>query len=75
MMNTIEQFEVLDTEILAEVEGGASKVSGGEVFNALAICTLAGGAIGSVFPVVGTVGGAVLGAQYCTGTWAIIRTH
>lgn len=47
----------------------------GEVGRAFAVCTLAGGVIGSVIPIVGTIGGAILGAQYCTGTWAIIRTH
>ena len=74
-MNTemMERFEVLDADRLASVEGG--KVGAGEFFQALGVCTAAGAAIGSVFPVVGTIGGAILGAQYCTGTWVIIRSH
>lgn len=47
----------------------------GEAAQALAVCTVAGGTIGSVFPGVGTAVGAILGAQYCTGAWAIIRAH
>ncbi|WP_261013794.1 Blp family class II bacteriocin [Streptococcus mitis] len=51
-MRTI-QFDVLDTEMLASIEGGT--VSAGEV------CTLAGAMIGSlVAPRAGTWGGGVL---------------
>ncbi|AGU81297.1 hypothetical protein SAIN_0544 [Streptococcus anginosus C1051] len=75
IMNTksLEKFEVLNSEMLASVEGG--KIGAGEAAQALAVCTVAGGTIGSVFPGVGTAVGAILGAQYCTGAWAIIRAH
>ena len=64
-MRTI-QFDVLDTEMLASIEGGT--VSAGEVY------TLAGEMIGSlVAPRAGTWAGGVLWAQYCTGIWAIAR--
>lgn len=74
MNTTMTQFEVMDETVLSSIEGGG-KVKAGEVGQAFAVCTLAGGVIGSVIPIVGTIGGAILGAQYCTGTWAIIRTH
>ncbi|WP_159592803.1 ComC/BlpC family peptide pheromone/bacteriocin [Streptococcus halichoeri] len=73
-MNTLEDYSVLNSAQLIEVKGGG-KVTAGKVGKALAICTVAGGALGSVVPVVGTAAGAILGAQYCTGAWAIIRTH
>ena len=74
-MNTksLEKFEVPNSEMLARVEGG--KIGAGEAAQALAVCIVAGGTIGSVFPGVGTAVGAILGAQYCTGAWAIIRAH
>ena len=60
------QFDVLDTEMLASIEGGTA--SAGEV------CTLAGAMIGSlVAPRAGTWAGGVLWAQYCTAIWAIAR--
>lgn len=68
------QFKSLDTEQLTSVEGG-EKAEVGKLLHALAVCTAAGAAAGSVFPVVGTLGGAILGVQYCTGTWAIIRAN
>ena len=60
-MNTksLEKFEVLNSEMLASVEGG--KIGAGEAAQALAVCTVAGGTIGSVFPGVGTAVGAILG--------------
>ena len=61
------QFDVLDTEMLASIEGGTA--SAGEV------CTLAGAMIGSlVAPGAGTWAGGILGAQYCTGIWGIARS-
>ncbi|MGT2800007.1 bacteriocin [Streptococcus marmotae] len=74
-MNTqiISQFKRMDIEQLTSVEGG-EKVGVEEFVHVLAVCTAAGAA-GSVFPVVGTLGEAILGAQYCTGTWAIIRAN
>ena len=61
------QFDVLDTEMLASIEGGT--VSAGEV------CTLAGAMIGSlVASGAGTWAGGILGAQYCTGIWAIAKS-
>ena len=47
-MNTkmMSQFEILDTEMLASIEGGT--VSAGEVAQATGICTLAGAMIGSL---------------------------
>ena len=61
------QFDVLDTEMLASIEGGTA--SAGEV------CTLAGAMIGSlVAPRAGTWAGGILGAQYCTGIWALARS-
>ena len=69
---TTTQFDVLDTEMLASIEGGT--VSAGEVAKAAGICTLAGAAIGSlVEPGAGTWAGGILGAQYCTAIWAIAR--
>ena len=68
-MNTkmMSQFEILDTEMLASIEGGTA--SAGEV------CTLAGAMIGSLIaPGAGTWAGGILGAQYCTGIWAIARS-
>lgn len=56
---TLEKFEVLNSEMLASVEGG--KIGAGEAAQALAVCTVAGGTIGSVFPGVGTAVGAILG--------------
>ena len=53
-----------------------SNLSAGEVGNAFGICATAGAIIGGAFGAVpGALGGAVLGAQYCGGTWVIIRTH
>ena len=67
------QFDVLDTEMLASIEGGT--VSAGEVAKAAGICTLAGAAIGSlVAPGAGTWAGGILGAQYCTAIWGIARS-
>lgn len=67
------QFNVLDTEMLASIEGGT--VSAGEVAQATGICTLAGAMIGSLIaPGAGTWAGGILGAQYCTGIWAIARS-
>ena len=61
------QFDVLDTQMLASIEGGTA--SAGEV------CTLAGAAIGSlVAPGAGTWAGGILGAQYCTAIWGIARS-
>ena len=74
-MNTkmMSQFEILDTELLASFEGGT--VSAGEVAQATGICTLAGAMIGSLIaPGAGTWAGGILGAQYCTGIWAIARS-
>lgn len=73
MNTTIKQFKVMDNVTLSSVAGGR-KMSAGELGKAFAVCTLAGGMIGSVIPFFGTIGGAVLGAQYCTGTWTIIRS-
>ena len=61
------QFDVLDTQMLASIEGGTA--SAGED------CTLAGAMIGSlVASVAGTWAGGILGAQYCTGIWAIAKS-
>ena len=70
---TTTQFDVLDTEMLASIEGGT--VSAGEVAKAAGICTLAGAAIGSlVAPGAGTWAGGILGAQYWTAIWGIARS-
>ena len=74
-MNTkmMSQFSVMDTEMLASIEGGT--VSAGEVAQATGICTLAGAMIGSlVASGAGTWAGGILGAQYCTGIWAIAKS-
>lgn len=56
---TTTQFDVLDTEMLASIEGGT--VSAGEVARAAGICTLAGAMIGSlVAPRARTWAGGVL---------------
>ena len=75
MMNTetIDRFEVLDADRLASVAGG--KVGAGEVIRATGICTMAGAIVGSLIsPGPGTWAGGILGAQYCTGIWAIARS-
>lgn len=74
MMKTqaIERFEVMNSQTLSTVNGG---VGLGEAARAVAICTGTGALAGSAFPVVGTAGGALLGALYYTGGWAIARTH
>ena len=69
---TMSQFSVMDNEMLARVEGG-DKVGAGEVVQALGICTIGGAALGSVIPVVGTLAGGVLGAQFCTAAWGAFR--
>ena len=67
------QFEIMDTEMLASIEGGT--VSAGEVAQATGICTLAGAMIGSLIaPGAGTWAGGILGAQYCTAIWGIARS-
>lgn len=67
------QFDVLETEMLASIEGGT--VSAGEVAQATGICTLAGAMIGSlVASGVETWAGGILGAQYYTGIWAIAKS-
>ena len=74
-MNTkmMSQFEIMDTEMLASIEGGT--VSAGEVAQATGICTLAGAMIGSLIaPGAGTWAGGILGAQYCTAIWGIARS-
>ncbi len=62
----IEQFEVMDNQALASVEGG--KVSGGEVVAAIGICATASAVIGGL-------AGATLVTPYCVGTWGLIRSH
>ena len=69
---TVSQFAVMDNEMLTCIEGG-DKVGVGEVVQALGVCTIGGAALGSVIPVVGTLAGGVLGAQFCTGVWGIFR--
>lgn len=72
-IKTTTQFDVVDTEMLASIEGGT--VSAGEVAQATGICTLAGAMIGSLIaPGAGTWAGGILGAQYCTGIWVIARS-
>lgn len=74
-MNTkfLEKFEVMDIEMLAGTEGG--KVGAGEVVRATGICAAAGAMVGSLIaPGPGTWAGGILGAQYCTGVWAIARS-
>ena len=66
------QFVVMDNEMLACVEGG-DKVGAGEVVQALGVCTIGGAALGSVIPVVGTLAGGILGAQFCTAAWGALR--
>ncbi|EHJ56036.1 hypothetical protein STRUR_1670 [Streptococcus urinalis 2285-97] len=47
-----------------------NKLGAGEAEKVIAVCTLAVLLIGiliGIFSFVGTIGGAVLGAQYCTG--------
>lgn len=72
---TLEQFEAMSTEMLANIEGG-NNVSAGEAGKALEIFTLGdtiiGGIIGSA---PGAIAGGIYGAQYCTGMWALLRTH
>ncbi|HES9516476.1 bacteriocin-like peptide N BlpN [Streptococcus pneumoniae] len=69
---TVSQFSVMDTEMLAKVEGG-DKVGAGEVVQALGVCTIGGAALGSVIPAVGTLAGGILGAQFCTAAWGAFR--
>ena len=69
---TVSQFAVMDTEMLACIEGG-DKVGVGEVVQALGVCTIGGAALGSVIPVVGTLAGGILGAQFCTAAWGALR--
>ena len=69
---TVSQFAVMDTEMLACIEGG-DKVGVGEVVQALGVCTIGGAALGSVIPVVGTLAGGILGAQFCTAAWGAFR--
>lgn len=69
---TMSQFAIMDTEMLACVEGG-DEVGAGEVVQALGICTIGGAALGSVIPVVGTFAGGILGAQFCTAVWGALR--
>ena len=70
----LEKFLYLNDTTLSNIEGG--NLSAGEVGNAFGICATAGAIIGGAFGAVpGALGGAVLGAQYCGGTWVIIRTH
>ena len=73
-MNTkmMSQFKIMDTNMLACVEGG-DKVGAGEVDQALGVCTIGGAALGSVIPVVGTLAGGILGAQFCTAVWGALR--
>lgn len=70
----LEKFLNLNDTTLSNIEGG--NLSAGEVGNAFGICATAGAIIGGAFGAVpGALGRAVLGAQYCGGTWVIIRTH
>ena len=70
----LEKFLNLNDTTLSNIEGG--NLSAGEVGNAFGICATAGAIIGGAFGAVqGALGVAVLGAQYCGGTWVIIRTH
>ena len=70
---TMSQFSVMDSnEMLAYVEGG-DKVGAGEVVQALGVCTIGGCSSGSVIPVVGTLAGGILGAQFCTAAWGALR--
>ena len=70
----LEKFLNFNDTTLSNIEGG--NLSAGEVGNAFGICATAGAIIGGAFGAVpGALGGAVLGAQYCGGTWVIIRTH
>ncbi|MGT2925036.1 Blp family class II bacteriocin [Streptococcus caviae] len=65
-MNTMafEQFEAMDNQELAVVEGG--KVSGGEAVSAIGICATASAAVGGL-------AGATLITPYCVGTWGLLR--
>lgn len=70
----LEKFLNLNDTTLSNIEGG--NLSAGDVGTAFGICATAGAIIGGAFGAVpGALGGAVLGAQYCGGTWVIIRTH
>ena len=69
---TMSQFAVMDNEMLTCIEGG-DKVGVGEVVQALGVCTIGGAALGSVIPVVGTLAGGILGAQFCTAAWGALR--
>ena len=69
---TMSQFAVMDNEMLTCIEGG-DKVGVGEVVQALGVCTIGGAALGSVIPVVGTLAGGILGAQFCTAVWGALR--
>ena len=71
-LKMMEQFEIMDTDMLAKVEGG-DKVGAGEVVQALGVCTIGGADLGSVIPVVGTLAGGILGAQFCTAAWGALR--
>ena len=70
----MEQFEIMDADMLACVEGG-DKVEAGEVIQALGVCTIGGAVLGNVIPVVGTLAGGVLGAQFCTAVWGALRAR
>lgn len=69
----LEKFLNLNDTTLSNIEGG--NLSAGDVGTAFGICATAGAVIGGACAVPGALGGAVLGAQYCGGTWVIIRTH
>lgn len=70
----LEKFLNLNDTTLSNIEGG--NLSAGDVGTAFGICATAGAIIGGAFGAVpGALGGAVLGAQYCGGTWVILRTH
>ena len=75
-MNTkmMSQFEIIDTDMLACVEGG-DKVGAGEVVQALGVCTIGGAVLGNVIPVVGALAGGVFGAQICTAVWGALRAR
>lgn len=70
----LEKFLNLNDTTLSNIEGG--NLSAGDVGTAFGICATAGVIIGGALGAVpGALGGAVLGAQYCGGTWVILRTH
>lgn len=62
-------------DLKLELITGGDRVTVGDFGQAVGICTLSGVMVGSVIPGIGTVAGAILGAQYCTAGWLLARAY